>query len=82
MWITFFTVCYQTLKVEISDADDDYPNVFEFMQYFLMTYRNSIGDISAPGYQKWMDGKSDDISSQFLEKNLAMTVIWTIWLAN
>ena len=50
MWVTLFTVSYQTLKVEISSADEDYPNVFSFIQYFLMTYRNSIGDISAPGY--------------------------------
>ena len=81
MWITFFTVCYQTLKVEISSADEDYPNVFSFMQYFLMTYRNSIGDISAPGYSNWMK-KSDDVTSQYLEKNAAMTFIWIVWLAN
>ena len=55
MWITLFSVCYQTLKVEIQEADQDYPNLFSFMQYFLMAFRNSIGDIKAPGYSNWME---------------------------
>ena len=81
MWVTLFTVCYQTLKVEISSAEEDYPNVFTFMQYFLMTYRNSIGDISAPGYSNWME-KSSDVTSELIEKHAAISFIWLVWLAN
>lgn len=55
MWIALFSVCFQVLDVEIDQADEDYPEVDKFFQYLIMTYRNSIGDITAPGYQNWID---------------------------
>jgi len=65
------------MKVEIADADSDYPNVFESLQYFLMTYRNAIGDISAPGYSSWTENEVNKYTSNF-----AITLIWAIWFSN
>ena len=59
MWIIFFTVCFVTLRIEIRDADDDYKNVFSFFRYFLMTYRNSVGDITTPIYDNWLTSMND-----------------------
>jgi len=34
--------------------------VFKLGQYFIMAYRDSIGDISVPGYSKWMEKYEDN----------------------
>ena len=82
MWILFFTVCFMTLKVSIDNVDEEYANVFEFIQYFLMTYRNALGDSTTPGYSNWLDGSANDSFEESLEKNTAITFIWAIWLSN
>jgi hypothetical protein len=63
MWVIFFGLLYWILRVEIDSADEDYLNLTDFFRYFFMTYRNSIGDITAPGYVKWNKTYSDDIPS-------------------
>lgn len=39
---------YYNLKIKVKDGDEAYPNVQDFIKYFMMTYRDSIGDISEP----------------------------------
>ena len=65
------------MRVQINGADEDYKNVPTWIQYLLMTYRNSIGDISTPGYDNWMEG---DISNA--KKYTILSLIWGIWLFN
>lgn len=51
--VTFFAFSFRILGVDFSA--DDYPNVPNFVVTFMTTYRNSIGDIQAPGYSRWGD---------------------------
>jgi len=62
IFIIFFMMVQIIMNVEMcSTADcsdgshDDYPNVYRFVRVFLQTFRNSIGDIGAPGYDSWGD---------------------------
>jgi len=68
--------------VEISSADDDYANVFLLARYFLMTYRDSIGDISAPGYSQWMTNLDDNVTKELIAKNILIALIWIVWILN
>lgn len=50
LWVTLFALLFMNFGMEIEDAEIDYYNVPLFFQYLLMSYRNSIGDISTPRY--------------------------------
>lgn len=82
MWVLFFGCQYWILRVEIDSADDDYLNLTEFFRYFFMTYRNSIGDISTPGYENWDKIYSDDVRYEYVQKNWVIFLIWMVWLVN
>lgn len=45
----------------------------------MQTYRNSIGDISAPKYEFWIETEYD--GNNFAPK-LMIFLIWSIWLFN
>jgi hypothetical protein len=53
MWVILFAILFWILQVEISDKETDYLKLGNFIAYAIMTYRNSIGDISVPGYTNW-----------------------------
>lgn len=82
MWILFFAILYWILKVEIDSGDEEYLNLPNFFKYFFMTYRNSIGDISVPGYTNWDKSLSNDVTSEFTSKNFMIFLIWMVWLVN
>jgi hypothetical protein len=51
-WIFMFSLIFQILGMQIPNQDgqdSDYKELNIFAAYFLYTYRNSIGDINAPG---------------------------------
>ena len=45
----------------------------------MQTYRNSVGDISAPKYEFWIETEFD---GNYFAPNLMITLIWLIWLSN
>lgn len=81
-WIIFFTVCFQTLGVQINNDDSEYPNVALFAKYFLMTYRNSIGDISTPHYTNWIERYDAEDFWENLMQDTLISLIWLVWLLN
>ena len=46
IWLLFFSTSFKLLGVEV--PTDEYAGVSENMAYFIWTYRNVVGDISAP----------------------------------
>jgi hypothetical protein len=46
------------LKVDYEG--DDYANVIDFIVIFIQTFRNSLGDTSAPGNGNWDATKYDN----------------------
>lgn len=53
MWVTMFSFVYMNFKIEIEDVDDTYPHIPKFFKFFFKSFRDALGDISAPGYKKW-----------------------------
>ena len=47
----------------------------------MMTYRNSIGDISTPDYTSWLS-LSDTDNWEMFQKYSMVLVVWLVWLAN
>ena len=74
MWIVFFAILMFILRVE---TGDDYDGLAVIFQYLFMTYRNSVGDISTPGYA-YLDSFAEVTSV----KNFMLAVIWIVWLVN
>ena len=64
------------LQVQI-DGVSDYYMVPKFFQYFIMTYRNSIGDISVPGYDEWYNNTDGEVSRMGI-----VLIVWLIWFLN
>lgn len=77
-WIIFFSVCYQIVRIEIDSGDEEYLNLPPAFQYLLMTYRNSIGDLTIPGYENW----NDQLTGKPNSKNTIILLIWLVWLTN
>jgi hypothetical protein len=48
----------------------------------MMTYRDSIGDISIPGYEKWDEAFEKDTPENNANKFLIIIMIWAVWLLN
>jgi hypothetical protein len=76
--VTFFAFSFRVLGVNFSA--DDYANVPGFVVTFMTTYRNSIGDIQAPGYAKWDSDTNPDLGRW--NRDAIVGTIWTVWLFN
>ena len=51
LWVLFFTIEFKVLQWEYEDKD--YANLNSFTQMLIVSFRNSLGDISLPAYTKW-----------------------------
>ena len=53
LWTLFFSIIFMIIGMNI--PLDDYYGFNKEIAYLLYTYRNSIGDITAPGYSYWLN---------------------------
>jgi hypothetical protein len=58
---------------------DDYDGLGFKMRAFLQMYRNSIGDISPPKYDLYLDIDKNITST---ENTLMISIIWMVWFLN
>ena len=55
-----FTLLYYVLECEpghfqeVGEPEADYRAVNKILATFIMTFRNSIGDLKAPDYEQWI----------------------------
>mmetsp|Transcript_34655 Transcript_34655/g.53026 ORF Transcript_34655/g.53026 Transcript_34655/m.53026 type:complete len:238 (+) Transcript_34655:5493-6206(+) len=95
MWIVFFAFSLQILEVQIvpedgGEWDFEYWELNEFIKQVIVSYRNSIGDISAPAYENWLpltedneeEGLRADSSQVAFFKYFIITFIWMFWMFN
>lgn len=82
LWMIFFTVLYYNLRIEIEEGDEQYNNLPPILQYFMMTYRDSIGDISIPGYKGWDSKFGNETTKDRANKTIIILLIWVVWLMN
>lgn len=75
-WIMLFSLEFQIVGAEFSD--EDYDGFTWKKIYAIQTYRNSIGDISTPGYSKWLTAAEDAHASSWM----MIYSVWFIWLMN
>ena len=54
--LAFNSYIYDIVGAEISNTD--YPELKLDIYYFLQTFRNSLGDIAPPVYEKWTKFKN------------------------
>jgi hypothetical protein len=77
-WVILFTVLFLTLGIKIKEDDaQDYNNLPKEIQFFLLTYRNSIGDISIPDYSDTLDAHVNKA-----EKVIIIIMVWFVWIFN
>jgi hypothetical protein len=82
LWIGFFTVLYFNLQIEIDSGDEEYLKLYSLVKYFFMTYRDSIGDISVPGYTNWDAALHKDTDKNNADWFLITFMIWICWFMN
>ena len=76
LWIFLFALVFQTLGLEI--YYDDYGGLGILPTYMMFTYRNTLGDITAPGYNYWLNqSETDPLLSNFM-----IITIWAFWIIN
>jgi hypothetical protein len=62
VFMAFLLVCILLFSIEftvlgVDYSNEEYPTMPISLYYFMQTFRNSIGDIAAPGYTKWLEYK-------------------------
>ena len=88
LWIIMFSVTFQNLQINFSD--DDYPSLGAIFKILLQAYRNSTGDISAPGYAVWIPKSDKDYllmgitnsTVENIKRRTIICLIWIMWLYN
>ena len=80
LFIAFFYAFYSISGAQFSA--DDYPNLNKSTIIMLQTWRNSMGDISAPIYPIWTEKLASQDSGEQLQGMIMLTTIWTVWLLN
>lgn len=51
--VSLFSVEFAILGAEY--GNEDYPLLATQLYYFMQTFRNSIGDMAPPGYERWTE---------------------------
>lgn len=51
LWVLFFTIEFKVLQWEYDESE--YASLNSFTQMLILSFRNSLGDISLPVYEKW-----------------------------
>mmetsp|Transcript_19632 Transcript_19632/g.30271 ORF Transcript_19632/g.30271 Transcript_19632/m.30271 type:complete len:202 (+) Transcript_19632:2112-2717(+) len=73
LWVLYFTIEFKILKWEMDE--EEYKGLTEFVQRLILTFRNSIGDLSLPGYDKWLEQPT-------WESKLVVSLLWLMWFVN
>jgi len=73
LWLLFFTIEFKVLGFEFDDSE--YANLGSFTQMLILTFRNSIGDLSLPQYNDLIE--VDTSVSQFV-----IYMLWMFWFMN
>ena len=76
MWIGLFTVLFRLVGLEIET--DDYDQLGRGSIYAIQTYRNSVGDLAAPGYSFW----ASQVDKYPILANVMIAVVWLVWFLN
>ena len=80
-FMLMFTWINQTAQLDPGTdkpfPNSDYPGISKAAALVIMTFRNSIGDLVAPNYTKWLNVDSEAKSTEHL---ILIIVIWTMWV--
>lgn len=82
MFILLFTVLNMTFMIDVPNQNEDYYFLPSFIQFLLMTYRNSIGDITIPEYQKWVDLYDEKQRDSQYHQFTIVFLVWLVWIFN
>ena len=85
-FVLFYAFLYRSLKINPGNEEDedDYTGVNTFISLCLMSFRNSIADLSPPDYGYWLTEveKKDGQKVMEIESStdaFFVTLIWFIW---
>jgi hypothetical protein len=67
------SLIFMVVGMEISEDDDDYSGLNIYLKYFIMIFRNSIGDTTAPSYDYWISLKTPGSTAMIY-------IIWILWV--
>ena len=75
-WVVLFSLEFQILGLEVDP--EEYEGLGWKAIYMLQSYRNSIGDLAAPGTSKWSEAAIDSPNASWM----MIYAVWFIWLLN
>lgn len=78
-FIIIFSVIYSCLQINPNNSGD-YQGINIYVAVFIMTFRNSIGDLAPPDYTFWLDGENDNVKINDTVKRVMVFSIWVIWV--
>ena len=55
LFICIFSLEYQILGAELTNQEEEYPELNDFLANFIQVFRNSLGDLQVPGMKFWLD---------------------------
>ena len=75
---------YGAMTAYKTSAPLRYPGINKTVAYLIYSFRNSIGDLATPSYDKWiimsLENEDNKVGYSKLDKNLAIILIWGMWL--
>jgi len=58
-------------------GETEYQSLNRFVAYYILAFRNSIGDLATPEYNYWITMKKHANNAQFM-----IYTIWFFWFVN
>lgn len=80
-WVLMFSFLFRITGNEIDTSD--YPGIPPYVYYILAIFRNTIGDLSIPKYEVWLDFNVLKVPPTLTWLSMIMISFnWLIWIMN
>jgi hypothetical protein len=87
--LLIYTFSLITFALDADFNSDDYPGLPRVIYIIIRIFRNSIGDIEVPLYDRWLSkitnpdtGKEEYVVTSASAQGISITVIYLYWIFN
>lgn len=85
LWVVFFAIENRVLMLEFDESE--YDGLNKFMQMLILAFRNSIGDLQSPQYERWLNYIKEHRDPEnpnpfFSQGQVIIYLLWALWFGN
>lgn len=85
LWVVFFAIENRVLMLEFDESE--YSGLNKFIQMLILAFRNSIGDLQSPQYERWLNYIKDNRDPEnpnpfFSQGQVIIYLLWALWFGN